>query len=237
MPLTSQDENRTPVRTSPTFRYNHPKNYLGVPIAVDAEGSTGALVQAHVVRGAGAAKKGAEELNLIDNRGELTQDGRRIATHAADTYGSARTALEQFEEWRGTTTRLIELDGGVWAGVVPEIVSGYPPVKDIAAILNENGNRLTLPELAHEYLIRWPETARALVVRHTVDLPEDESQAADMLFDAGVYHSGVTCQLKTILYHCGILTEKGSDSTHLMPATDVWELEDDLPHRLGGELR
>ena len=34
------------------------------------------------------------------------------------------------------------------------------------------------------------------------------------------------------LYHAGILTESGSDSTHLAPQTDMWELEPDF----GGDL-
>jgi hypothetical protein len=39
-----------------------------------------------------------------------------------------------------------------------------------------------------------------------------------------VYHSPTVFQLKAILYHAGILTERGAEPSNLDPESDVWKL-------------
>lgn len=211
------------VRTPPTFRYNHPKNYFGVPIAIAAPGDAGGLIAAYIVRGAGAARQGAEQLQLITADETLTHSGQRVVDHAETAYRDLRTALEQFAEWQGTTTRFIELDDGVWAEIAPEIVVQHPVVADLVRLLDTAETPLTLPELTHTYLQAAPETARQVFVRESFDYPDTAAESADALYEAEVYRSAVTCQLKTIMYHAGLVTEPGADSSHLIPEIDVWE--------------
>ncbi|WP_435320278.1 hypothetical protein [Haloarchaeobius sp. TZWSO28] len=44
------------------------------------------------------------------------------------------------------------------------------------------------------------------------------------LADGSVYQSGTTFQLKAMLYHAGIVTERGTEPGSLDPETDVWAL-------------
>ncbi len=212
----------------PSFRYNHPKNYVGVAIAVAAPGSTGALVQSYIVRGAGAAKRGAQQLGLLTDTGGLTRLGDRVAIRAREEYGSLQEALERFGELKGSTKRFVEVDDGAWHPLAGEVAMTHPVVSDVVEMVGEYDG-LRLPELAHEYLDMDPHRARHVLVRDTVDIPVADENVAELLFEPAIYRTAITCQLKSVLYHCGILTEPGSDSKHLVPETDVWRLEEDAP--------
>jgi hypothetical protein len=61
--------------TAPSFSFNHPKNYFGVPIAAAADGATAPIIEGYIVRATGAAKEGAIELGLIDESGTPTESG------------------------------------------------------------------------------------------------------------------------------------------------------------------
>lgn len=234
MAVTTADEGNRGRVERPRFRYNHPKNYLGVAIAAAADGDTGGLVQAYVVRGAGAARDGARQLGLLDADGGLTPAGQHVAEYARSTYGGYRAALERFDEWRGTSNRFVELDEGRWRAVAPDVIADHTVCEDVLHILDENEGKLTLPQLAHAYLHRWPEAARTAFVRGGTDIPDGPAEQADALYRAETYHTAVTCQLKTIMYHAGLLTETGADSSHLVPQTDVWELEPDAMDAVNG---
>ena len=42
------------------------------------------------------------------------------------------------------------------------------------------------------------------------------------------YHSPTVFQLKAMLYHAGILTERGSEPSNLEPESDEWALREPL---------
>jgi len=219
--------------TAPSFSFNHPKNYFGVPIAAAADGATGPIIEGYIVRATGAAKEGAIELGLIDESGTPTESGDAVIDAAVTEYGNLETALEQFGEWRGTTTRFTELGGGVFSDVTQDVMAEHPAVQAITEILSEQDvSPVTLPEIVHEFYARDSDAATALFIRNGVSLPDDASERANRLFDPEVYQAQFAFQFKTMLYHAGILTESGSDSTHLAPQTDMWELEPDF----GGDL-
>jgi len=44
------------------------------------------------------------------------------------------------------------------------------------------------------------------------------------LADGNVYHSPTVFQLKAMLYHAGVLTERGAEPHRLDPGSDVWRL-------------
>ena len=54
------------------------------------------------------------------------------------------------------------------------------------------------------------------------------------LADGSVYHSPTVFQLKAMLYHGGVLTERGAEPHRLDPTRDVWRLREPLD---GAETR
>jgi len=51
-----------------------------------------------------------------------------------------------------------------------------------------------------------------------------------------VYAGQAVYQFKNLLFHSGILTERGADTSALVPGQDVWALEPSLVD-LGGDQR
>ena len=107
----------------------------------------------------------------------------------------------------------------------------------------EQGESYTPPEEPH-YVSQWKLGSHSVPSGISKDEIENEiSRIKDVNPDlAGVLEeassmvehsetSGYECKVCG-LYHAGILTESGSDSTHLAPQTDMWELEPDF----GGDL-
>jgi hypothetical protein len=79
------------------------------------------------------------------------------------------------------------------------------------------------PAFAVELFIRGTDDAREQVFRS-----EDTLDRA-ALSDGDVYASPTVFQLKAMLYHAGILTERGAEPNRLDPTTDVWRLRQTLP--------
>jgi hypothetical protein len=50
----------------------------------------------------------------------------------------------------------------------------------------------------------------------------------DPLTDGDVYHSPTVFQLKAMLYHAGILADRGTEPHRLDPSTDSWRLREPL---------
>jgi hypothetical protein len=57
-------------------------------------------------------------------------------------------------------------------------------------------------------------------------LTQDGDLREDELEDGSVYHSPTVFQLKAILYHAGILTNRGTEPSNLDPNEDVWALRE-----------
>ena len=55
-------------------------------------------------------------------------------------------------------------------------------------------------------------------------LTEDGQLLIDNHGDGNLYHSPTVFQLKTMLFHAGILSRRGSEPKELQPAEDVWKL-------------
>ena len=73
-----------------------------------------------------------------------------------------------------------------------------------------------------ELFIRGTDDVRSRVLDQDGDLVESE------LTDGNVYHSPTVFQLKAMLFHAGILTERGAEPHRLDPITDVWALTEPL---------
>jgi hypothetical protein len=74
------------------------------------------------------------------------------------------------------------------------------------------------PSFAVELFLRGTESAR------THALTSDGSLRETALTDGEIYHSPTVFQLKAMLYHVGLLTERGTEPNNLDPTTDVWRL-------------
>ena len=64
-------------------------------------------------------------------------------------------------------------------------------------------------------------------VRERVLDPDGELRR-DELADGAVFHSPTVFQLKAMLYHAGVLAERGAEPHRLDPTTDSWALREPL---------
>ncbi|WP_225334721.1 hypothetical protein [Halomicrobium urmianum] len=218
-----------------SFGLNHPKNYLGYALAVSHPDETDVVVAERVVGAVDAARTGAAFLDLVDETPEgvrLTPLGREVVRFAHREYGSVDAALRTFEDWKGSRRRFREL-APAWGQLTRQVVYAYPAtrllVEEIQHLHDDGISEPTLPQLV-EYLHRLhPSFTVELFVRGDEDvrsrvLDADGELRPTTLTDGRVYHSPTVFQLKAMLYHAGILTERGAEPTNLDPGSDVWAL-------------
>ena len=223
-----------------SFGLNHPKNYLGYPLAHYATGDTVTLLSEYkVVSAVRDARRGAAFLGLIeDGVGvdgvELTSLGEEVVRFAKRRYGSVEAALAAFEDWYRSSKRFVDL-APAWGQLARRVVFDYPATELLVTELqtmSEDG--ITEPSLVEtvtylhelhpsftvELFIRGDDGVRERVLTDDGDL----RRAA--LTDGSVYHSPTVFQLKAMLYHTGILTDRGAEPSRLEPREDVWALRE-----------
>jgi len=222
-----------------SFGLNHPKNYLGYPLAVYHPEPTESVLAEHVVGAVADARAGAAFLDLIADRPDrdrLRPLGREVVRFAHREHGSVDAALRRFAEWKRSRKRFCDL-APRWGPVTRRVVYDYPATELLVEELqhlHEDGNaEPTLPEFVAylhrlhpsftvELFLRGDDDARSRVLS-----PDGDLRTAP-LADGDVYHSPTVFQLKAILYHAGILTERGAEPSRLDPTTDVWTLREPL---------
>jgi hypothetical protein len=221
--------------TDRSFGLNHPKNYLAYPLALYHSEDTDEVLAERVVRATADARRGAAFLDLIDERpdgAELTPLGREVVRFALDRYGSVDTALREFEEWQGSRTRFCDLAPG-WGLLARRVVWAYPAtellVEELRTMHDDGITDPSLVDLVEWLHVHHPTFTVELFVRGTDDarsrvLDGDGELRADELTDGNVYHSPTVFQLKAILYHAGVLAERGAEPHRLDPTTDSWRL-------------
>ncbi len=223
-----------------SFGLNHPKNYLGYPLALYANGSTERLLEEYRVVGAtDDARKGAAFLGLVDENPtgpRLTGLGREVVRFAIREYGSVDAALEEFETWYRSRQRFVDC-APRWGLLARQVLYSYPATQlliDSLQGLHDDGvaepSLVTLVEYLHvlrpsftiELFVRGTEEARRRV------LDPDGKLQSDALEDGSVFHAPTVFQLKSMLYHAGVLTDRGNEPHRLEPTTDVWALCESL---------
>jgi hypothetical protein len=218
-----------------SFGLNHPKNYIAVPLAVYHDDDTRGVVEEHVVAAVDDAMRGATFLGLVDERGPepgLTALGREVVRFALREYDSVERAVEQFAEWQRSRSRFTEV-APLWGELVRRVVFAYPATELLVTELQQmHDDGLGAPSLVE--LVEWLHRHHSaftveLFLRGDEDmrervLCEDGSLRTDQLADGNVYHSPTVFQLKAMLYHAGILTERGAEPSNLDPRTDEWRL-------------
>ncbi|GAB7017788.1 hypothetical protein [Halostagnicola bangensis] len=223
-----------------SFSLNHPKNYLGYPLAHYADGETETLLSTHrVVSATDAARQGAEFLDLVSVRPDrvtLTALGREVVRFGIRRHGSAKAALEAFEDWYRSSQRFIDA-APAWGQLARRVVFAYPATQLIVTELENlhaDGNPTpSLPTLVEYLHVLHPTFAVELFVRGDEAirrrvLTQDGNLRSEALEDGSIYHSPTVFQLKAMLYHAGILSERGAEPSRLEPAEDVWALRERL---------
>lgn len=201
--------------------FTHPKNYVGVPLAVAADGDTGALVVRQLVEMAGRAKQGAQALGLLDLAGDLTPWGERVVTTADRLHGGPRKGLAALATLSGSSARFVNRYPG-WKSTVHSLVRAYDPATPVLATLSRSGG-LSLPALVTRLYNDYSDSVAGTFLRE--ELVTEGPLLADVeLTDPAVYRGHAVFQFKSLLFHCGVLTERGADTSRLHPPEDRWEL-------------
>ena len=220
-----------------SFGLNHPKNYLAVPLAVAHDGDAASLVAEHVVGAVDSAFRGAEFLGLIDRRRaavEPTSLGREVVRFALRVDGSLASALAAFEQWQRSRKRFIDV-APRWGELTRRVVFAYPAtqllVEELQQMHVDGIEHPSLVDLVEWLHVQHPTFTVELFLRGDDDVREqaltgDGDLRTTPLEDGSVYHSPTVFQLKAMLYHAGILTERGTEPSNLAPRSDEWRLRE-----------
>lgn len=226
-----------------SFGLNHPKNYLAYPLALYHPNDTEAVLAERVVRAVDSARTGAAFLGLVKEHPDcvdFTQLGEEVVRFALNRYGSVEAALDPFEDWQGSRTRFCDL-APEWGLLTRRIVWAYPVtrllVKELQTMHDDDISEPSLVDLVEWMHVQHPTFAVELFLRGTDDvrsrvLDEEGGLRVTELKSGNVYHAPAVFQLKAMLYHAGILTERGAEPHRLDPMTDVWTLREPLESTL-----
>jgi hypothetical protein len=218
-----------------SFGLNHPKNYLAVPLAVSHDDDTETVLEDYVVAAVDDAIRGATFLGLVDEHDtgpRLTPLGREVVRFGLRQYDGVDRAVEQFAEWQRSRGRFTDV-APVWGELVRRVVFAYPATELLVTELQQmHDDGLGAPSLVE--LVEWLHRHHSaftveLFLRGDEDvrervLCEDGGLRTDQLADGNVYHSPTVFQLKAMLYHAGVLTERGAEPSNLDPQADEWQL-------------
>jgi hypothetical protein len=217
-----------------SFGLNHPKNYLAFPLAVAHEGDTDGLVREHVVGAVDAARQGAAFLGLVDPdpRPTLTPLGREVVRFGLEQFGTLEAALAEFDSYRRSRERFVDV-APRWGQLARRVVYEYPAttllVDELQQLHDDGVERPTLIDLVEWCHVHHPSFTVELFLRGDEDVREraltgDGELRTGPLTDGACYHSPTVFQLKAMLFHAGLLTERGAEPSNLDPATDEWAL-------------
>jgi hypothetical protein len=220
-----------------SFGLNHPKNYLAYPLAMQHPDETEHVLSERVVGAVDSARAGAAFLDLVDeypNGVRLTPLGREVVRFGLREYGSVDAALYAFDGWKRSRKRFCDL-APKWGLLTRRVVYAYPAtqllVEELQHLHEDGFAEPTLPQVV-EYLHELhPSFTVELFVQGDEDvrsrvLDADGELQRDPLDDGSVYHSPTVFQLKAMLYHAGILTERGAEPSNLHPDSDIWALRE-----------
>jgi hypothetical protein len=201
------------------FSLNHPKNYFGVVVAA-ADDRPMELLLPELSSMAREGCVGAEALGLLNRDRSLTPAGELFVEKATKNRDVESVFADIVDSSR---TRFCEVDG--LSQVSQATITRYPVVGELVGVLDSTG-QLTLADLADVAM-----QSSDILAEYLLD-GGSESAAVD---DVSSYNSNVTYQFKSILYHTGVVTNPGSDTTHLDPVDNIWalspRLDDDLKRR------
>jgi len=227
--------------TDRSFPLNHPKNYLAYPIALRHDGDTETVLADRVVAAVGDARRGAVSLDLLETipAGEtLTPRGAEVVRFARRRHDSLDAALDAFETWQGTSVRFVD-DAPGWGEFARRIVWAYPAttliVEELQTMHEDGHPGPTLAEFVQWLHSQHPTFTVELFIRGTDEarsrvLDADGTLRPEALTDGAVYHAPTVFQLKAMLFHTGIPTDRGAEPSRLDPTTDEWALREPIEY-------
>jgi hypothetical protein len=222
-----------------SFSLNHPKNYLGYPLALYHSAPTEEVLSEYVVGDVSGARKGASFLGLIEETPtgeELTPLGTEVVRFALSRYDSVDAAIAQFEAWHRSQQRFADLVPQ-WGLLARRVLWAYPAtqliVEELQTLHDAGVVEPSIIDLVEHLHATHPTFTVELFIRGTDDarskvLTEDGALRVDQLDDGNRYHAPTVFQLKTMLFHAGILTESGDEPSKLTPEVDLWKLREPL---------
>jgi len=222
-----------------SFGLNHPKNYLAYPLAIYHPGDTETVLAEFVVRAVADARRGAAFLGLVQERPDrvtLTPLGTEVVRFARQKYGTVDAALQEFETWQGSRKRFCDV-APEWGLVTRRVVWTYRAtqlfVEELQTMHDDGIHEPSLIEFVEWLHVQHPTLTVELFLRGSDEvrsrvLDEEGEIRSTELKDGTVFHSPTVFQLKAMLYHSGILTERGAEPHRLDPTTDVWKLRHPL---------
>jgi hypothetical protein len=221
-----------------SFGLNHPKNYLAYPLAVQHADATEDVLAERVVEAVDGARTGAEFLGLVQEapdrsgRSTLTPLGEEVVRFALDEYGSVDAALDEFANWQRSQQRFCEL-APKWGLLTRRVLWAYRAtpllVTELQAMHDDGIPDPSLVDLVEWLHVQHPTFTVELFLKGSEDvraraLTDDGDLRREPLMEGESYHSPTVFQLKAMLYHAGVLADRGAEPHRLDPPTDSWRL-------------
>jgi hypothetical protein len=225
------------------LKKNQPKNPLGYALAVATAGDTDTVCERYVIGSVSDARQDAEALNLVTTQSgkpELTSTGTDAVRTLSYCYDGIHGALQTVDQLYGSPNRLITEEPPM--GIVARnAVLQYPPTRiliETLTQLSQDGiDSPQVDQVATRLAENHPDIAVDLFLN--VDPGErleshSSGEIEPAVFDAEEnYHTHTLFQYKAVLFHTGILTTKGLDSTDDLDFSrelpeQTWELEETM---------
>ncbi|MFW5963679.1 MAG: hypothetical protein ACOCQM_02345 [Natronomonas sp.] len=218
-----------------SFSLNHPKNYVAYPLALSHPDDTESVLAENVVRDTDGARTGAAFLGLIAERPDgvgVTPLGEEVIRFALNRYATLDDAVEAFRQWKRSRKRFCEV-APEWGLLTRRVVWSYPAtqllVEELQAMYEDGLSDPSLVDVVEWLHVHHPTFAVELFIRGTTAvrgrvLDGDGELRRNALEDGHVYRSPTVFQLKAMLFHAGILSERGSEPHRLTPESDSWRL-------------
>jgi len=222
---------------------NHPKNPLGYALAVAVTDDTDTACERYVIGSIRDARQDAEALDLVTTQSgdpELTPTGMDVVRTLLYCYDDTQGALQTVNQLYGSSNRLIKKEP-VMGVVARNAILQYPPTKiliETLSQLRQDGvDSPQVNQVATRLAENHPEVAVDLFLnRDPEECPRSQSsgEIKPAVFDLEEnYHTHTLFQYKAVLFHTGVLTTRGLDSTdeldfnQKLPA-QTWELEETM---------
>lgn len=225
--------------TVESLKKNHPKNAIGYALAVHSADDSDTIFKEHVIQSVDDARLDATALGLVGdglNRRKLTGLGREAVRTIIHHHGGVVPALEAIQRLTGSRVRFID-KLPVMGTVARQVLLTYPPTQVLANTLDrlaEEGHREpSLARVAKTIAQKRPELSLDLFISPSdrESVLEDGQINLAKFNEGSIYSTHTTFQYKAMLFHVGLLTERGHDKkSELDPQSSVWALEDFLEH-------
>lgn len=225
-------------KTVESLTKNHPKNALGYALSVQADEETAGVFREYVIDSVDDGRNDAQFIGLVtyeDGNPALTTLGREAVRSIVFHHGDVDTALERIDAQYGSSKRFTD-SCPTMAVVTRHALLSQPLtqtlVTTIDSLMRAGNERPTLAAVAKAVGRDHPNIAlRIFPSKETRDRVRSGSGGVNLnAFDDGrVYSTHTTFQYKAVLYHVGLLTERGTDTkSDIDPSTAIWALETPL---------